>query len=89
MDIRLKLTAVGYLSKRLQLSGQELQGLGYSLSVMDRELRTPGGRVSTPDEFHNIAGTASRLHAQIEHTLQELKQLMFACESVAPKGEDS
>lgn len=87
MDIMIKLTAVGYLGRRLQLLGQELQGLGYNLSSMDGELRAPTGasRSRSGEEFHHIAGTAARLRAQIEATLKHAQQLMFECESVSPK----
>lgn len=43
MDIITQLSAVGYLGKRLQLLGQEIQGLGYTLSSTDANMRSPTG----------------------------------------------
>lgn len=86
MDIITQLSAVGYLGKRLQLLGQEIQGLGYTLSSTDANMRSPTGLNMTPDDFHHLAGTAARLQAQIEHTLDEAKRLMFAAETASPRG---
>jgi hypothetical protein len=86
MDTKVELSPMGYLGERLQILGSEMQGLGYTLSNMHIRLSSRiATEIPAPAEFHNLAGTAARLQAQIEHTLEQTKAMMFAAERAAPK----